>query len=40
MKGSSDFKDSLGISQEEAAILLGVSRSQFSLGYVKKNTHK
>lgn len=31
MKGSSDFRDTLGISQEEAAMLLGVSRSQFSL---------
>jgi transcriptional regulator with XRE-family HTH domain len=31
MKGSSDFRNTLGISQEEAAMLLGVSRSQFSL---------
>lgn len=31
MKGSSDFRDALGVSQEEAAMLLGVSRSQFSL---------
>ncbi|WP_136667660.1 helix-turn-helix transcriptional regulator [Flavobacterium sp. H122] len=31
MASSSDFRNALGISQEEAAMLLGVSRSQFSL---------